>query len=71
MTTVAMVQGYGLTECCSTACIPDGEDLSTGRVGPPLQVAQNMSIVVSITSPRCLSKPKEVLKLVNNLNTKL
>lgn len=30
-------QGYGLTETCATACVPDGHDLSTGRVGPPLQ----------------------------------
>ena len=71
MTTVAMVQGYGLTECCSTACIPDGEDLSTGRVGPPLQVAQNMSIVLSINSRRCLSKQGSPQPPVNYLNTKL
>ena len=46
MTTVRiMMQGYGLTECCSTACIPDGEDLSTGRVGPPLQVPRNINIM--------------------------
>ena len=69
MATVAMVQGYGLTECCSTACIPDGEDLSTGRVGPPLQVAQIMFIVVSINSPRCLSKPKEALNLQSITST--
>ena len=47
MTTVRMMmQGYGLTECCSTACIPDGEDMSTGRVGPPLQVTQNINISI-------------------------
>jgi len=34
---VTLLQGYGLTETCATACIPDGHDLSTGRVGPPLQ----------------------------------
>ena len=43
-----MLQGYGLTECCSTACIPDGEDLSTGRVGPPLQVTHNINNNMSI-----------------------
>ncbi len=31
-----MMQGYGLTETCSTACITDAEDLSVGNVGPPL-----------------------------------
>ena len=41
-----MLQGYGLTECCSTACIPDGEDMSTGRVGPPLQVARNINMSI-------------------------
>ena len=34
---LTLLQGYGLTETCATACIPDGHDLSTGRVGPPLQ----------------------------------
>jgi len=34
---VTLLQGYGLTETCGTACIPDTGDLSTGRVGPPLQ----------------------------------
>jgi len=34
---VTLLQGYGLTETCATACIPDSGDLSTGRVGPPLQ----------------------------------
>ena len=53
MTTVRMMmQGYGLTECCSTACIPDGEDLSTGRVGPPLQVTRNINnFLLSKQSP--------------------
>ena len=47
MTTVTtMLQGYGLTECCSTACIPDGEDMSTGRVGPPLQVTRNINMSI-------------------------
>ena len=41
-----MMQGYGLTECCSTACIPDGEDMSTGRVGPPLQVTHNTNMSI-------------------------
>jgi len=34
---ITLLQGYGLTETCATASIPDGSDLSTGRVGPPLQ----------------------------------
>lgn len=34
---ITLMQGYGLTETCATACIPDSADLSTGRVGPPLQ----------------------------------
>merc|ERR1712227_878903 len=34
---ITLLQGYGLTETCATACIPDGSDLSTGRVGAPLQ----------------------------------
>ena len=53
MTTVTiMLQGYGLTECCSTACIPDGEDMSTGRVGPPLQVTRNIkNFLLSKQSP--------------------
>jgi len=34
---ITLLQGYGLTETCATACIPDAADLSTGRVGPPLQ----------------------------------
>jgi len=34
---VTLLQGYGLTETCGTACISDSSDLSTGRVGPPLQ----------------------------------
>ena len=34
---VTLLQGYGLTETCATACIPDVHDLSTGTVGPPLQ----------------------------------
>jgi len=34
---IRLLQGYGLTETCATACIPDGSDISTGRVGPPLQ----------------------------------
>ena len=53
MTTVTtMLQGYGLTECCSTACIPDGEDLSTGRVGPPLQVTRNINNNMSIQNQK-------------------
>eukprot|EP00092_Neocalanus_flemingeri_P016880 GFUD01018258.1.p1 GENE.GFUD01018258.1~~GFUD01018258.1.p1 ORF type:complete len:731 (+),score=161.78 GFUD01018258.1:266-2194(+) len=34
---VTLLQGYGLTETCGGACLPDTSDLSTGRVGPPLQ----------------------------------
>jgi len=34
---ITLLQGYGLTETCATACIPDGSDMSTGRVGAPLQ----------------------------------
>jgi len=34
---INLLQGYGLTETAATACIPDGSDLSTGRVGGPLQ----------------------------------
>jgi len=34
---LTLLQGYGLTETAATACIPDGGDLSTGRVGAPLQ----------------------------------
>lgn len=34
---IKLLQGYGLTETSATACIPDASDLSTGRVGPPLQ----------------------------------
>jgi len=34
---ITLLQGYGLTETTATACIPDGSDLSTGRVGAPLQ----------------------------------
>jgi len=34
---ITLLQGYGLTETTATACIPDGWDLSTGRVGAPLQ----------------------------------
>jgi len=34
---LTLLQGYGLTETAATACIPDSGDLSTGRVGPPLQ----------------------------------
>jgi len=34
---ITLLQGYGLTETAATACIPDGSDLSTGRVGAPLQ----------------------------------
>ena len=32
-----LLQGYGLTETCATACISDVDDLSTGGVGAPLQ----------------------------------
>ena len=35
---ICLLQGYGLTETAATACIPDGADISTGRVGAPLQV---------------------------------
>lgn len=31
-----VLQGYGLTETSSTACIVDSEDLTVGHVGPPL-----------------------------------
>ncbi len=34
--TCPVLQGYGLTETCSTACISDPDDLSVGHVGPPL-----------------------------------
>jgi len=34
---ITLLQGYGLTETCATATIPDQNDFSTGRVGPPLQ----------------------------------
>ena len=34
---ITLLQGYGLTETAATACIPDGADLSTERVGAPLQ----------------------------------
>ena len=34
---IQLLQGYGLTETCACACVPDVHDLSTGRVGPPLQ----------------------------------
>jgi len=34
---IALLQGYGLTETCATACIPDAYDLSTGCVGGPPQ----------------------------------
>ena len=34
---INLLQGYGLTETAATACIPDGSDLSTERVGGPLQ----------------------------------
>ena len=34
---ITLLQGYGLTETAATACIPDSSDLSTGRVGAPLQ----------------------------------
>jgi len=34
---IKLLQGYGLTETCATACIPDAADMSTGTVGPPLQ----------------------------------
>ncbi|TRY71515.1 hypothetical protein TCAL_00221 [Tigriopus californicus] len=32
-----LVGGYGLTETCACATIMDSDELSTGRVGPPLQ----------------------------------
>ncbi len=35
--TCTVLQGYGLTETASTACISDPDDLSVGHVGPPLQ----------------------------------
>ena len=34
--TCDLVQGYGLTETSSTACISDCNDLTVGHVGPPL-----------------------------------
>jgi len=33
---VPVMQGYGLTETCATACIADSIDLELGHVGPPL-----------------------------------
>ncbi|KAF8354661.1 acs-17 [Pristionchus pacificus] len=35
-----VVQGYGLTETCGGGTIADGDDLSTGSVGPPLRCAE-------------------------------
>lgn len=32
------IQGYGLTESCGCATLMDEYDMSTGRVGAPLQV---------------------------------
>ena len=32
-----LVQGYGLTESCACGTIMDGDELTTGRGGPPLQ----------------------------------
>ena len=32
-----LLQGYGLTETCATACISDPSDLTVGHVGPPLE----------------------------------
>lgn len=32
-----LVQGYGLTESCACGSIMDGNEISTGRTGPPLQ----------------------------------
>jgi len=34
--TTPLMQGYGLTETCSTGCIADPMDLTTGHVGPPV-----------------------------------
>jgi len=34
---ITLLQGYGLTETAATSNIPDPSDMSTGRVGPPLQ----------------------------------
>jgi long-chain acyl-CoA synthetase len=34
--TTPLLQGYGLTETTSTACISDPDDLTVGHVGPPL-----------------------------------
>ena len=48
---ITLLQGYGLTETCATASIPDGSDLSTGRVGPPLQVVGFLCVLKSL----CLS----------------
>ena len=41
---ITLLQGYGLTETAATACIPDGSDLSTGRVGAPLQEVSRLSV---------------------------
>ena len=41
---ITLLQGYGLTETAATACIPDGSDLSTGRVGAPLQEVSQLSV---------------------------
>lgn len=48
---ITLLQGYGLTETCATASIPDGSDLSTGRVGPPLQDVGFLRMLKSL----CLS----------------
>ena len=53
---LTLLQGYGLTETCATASIPDGSDLSTGRVGPPLQDVGSLISHLKILeiSPLCL-----------------
>ena len=41
------LQGYGLTETTATACVTDRYDMSTGRVGAPLQEVSNATACVT------------------------